>query len=56
MTLIVMINFKLLFLIYRHGQAWQDFRSKVQQVLLQPKIAKLYMKPIEETADAFIER
>lgn len=41
---------------YRHGENWQNFRSKVQQVLLQPRVAKQYIKPIEETAMAFLER
>uniref|UniRef100_A0A8D9A7N3 Probable cytochrome P450 301a1, mitochondrial n=1 Tax=Cacopsylla melanoneura TaxID=428564 RepID=A0A8D9A7N3_9HEMI len=39
-----------------HGQQWYDFRSKVQQPMLQPRVAKLYVKPIEETAVAFVDR
>ncbi|KAI5738726.1 hypothetical protein M8J77_010467 [Diaphorina citri] len=39
-----------------HGQQWYDFRSKVQQPMLQPRVAKLYVTPIEETAIAFVER
>ncbi|XP_046666276.1 probable cytochrome P450 301a1, mitochondrial isoform X1 [Homalodisca vitripennis] len=39
-----------------HGEQWYRFRSKVQQPMLQPRTAKLYIQPIEETAEAFIER
>lgn len=39
-----------------HGQQWYDFRSKVQQPMLQPRVAKLYVRPIEETAIAFVQR
>uniref|UniRef100_A0A1B6CMB7 Cytochrome P450 n=1 Tax=Clastoptera arizonana TaxID=38151 RepID=A0A1B6CMB7_9HEMI len=39
-----------------HGEKWYNFRSKVQQPMLQPRTAKLYTQPIEETACAFVER
>ncbi|XP_069679419.1 probable cytochrome P450 301a1, mitochondrial [Periplaneta americana] len=39
-----------------HGEKWYNFRTKVQQAMLQPRTAKLYIKPIEETAVAFVER
>ncbi|KAF2902389.1 hypothetical protein ILUMI_03786 [Ignelater luminosus] len=39
-----------------HGENWQNFRSKVNQIMLQPRVAKMYIKPIENTADAFVER
>nr|UZE89914.1 cytochrome P450 CYP301B1 [Chrysoperla zastrowi sillemi] len=39
-----------------HGKNWHNFRTKVQQSMLQPRIAKLYIKPIEDTANAFVER
>ncbi|PSN38977.1 putative cytochrome P450 301a1 [Blattella germanica] len=40
----------------QHGESWYNFRTKVQQPMLQPRTAKLYVKPIEETAKAFINR
>lgn len=40
----------------RHGESWLKFRSKVQQPLLQPRVAKLYCKGIEETAQLFVSR
>ncbi|KAK6626345.1 hypothetical protein RUM43_006656 [Polyplax serrata] len=39
-----------------HGQNWYNFRTKVQQPMLQPRTAKLYVNTIEETAEAFIQR
>ncbi|BES90256.1 cytochrome P450 [Nesidiocoris tenuis] len=39
-----------------HGEKWHKFRSKVQQSMLQPKTAKMYISPISETADEFVER
>ncbi|CAB3359763.1 Hypothetical predicted protein [Cloeon dipterum] len=39
-----------------HGENWYNFRTKVQQPMLQPRTAKLYVRPIEETADAFVNR
>ncbi|XP_014260193.1 probable cytochrome P450 49a1 [Cimex lectularius] len=43
-------------LIATHGEKWNIFRSKVQQQMLQPRIAKLYIGQIEETADEFVQR
>jgi cytochrome P450 family 49 subfamily A len=43
-------------IIDRHGENWYKFRTKVQQTMLQPRTAKLYVKPIEETANAFVKR
>jgi len=40
----------------RHGEKWYKFRTRVQQIMLQPRTAKLYVKPIEETATAFVKR
>jgi hypothetical protein len=40
----------------RHGENWHNFRTRVQQAMLQPRTAKLYVKPIEETAMAFVRR
>ncbi|KAJ9592494.1 hypothetical protein L9F63_015910 [Diploptera punctata] len=39
-----------------HGKSWYSFRTKVQQAMLQPRIVKLYVKPIEDTAKAFTQR
>ncbi|XP_067000510.2 probable cytochrome P450 49a1 [Anabrus simplex] len=39
-----------------HGEKWHTFRTKVQQAMLQPRTAKLYIKSIEETATAFVNR
>ncbi|XP_065211300.1 probable cytochrome P450 301a1, mitochondrial [Planococcus citri] len=39
-----------------HGQKWLEFRSKVQQPVLQPRIVKLYVREIEVTANSFISR
>lgn len=42
--------------INRHGENWLKFRTKVQQPILQPQIAKLYINVIEETAELFVSR
>nr|AIW79956.1 cytochrome P450 CYP301B1 [Nilaparvata lugens] len=39
-----------------HGENWYKFRRKVQQPLMQPKTAQLYIPSIEESADTFVER
>ncbi|KAI4463906.1 cytochrome p450 [Holotrichia oblita] len=39
-----------------HGEKWQKFRSKVNKVMLQPKITKTYIKPIETIAMEFVQR
>ncbi|XP_067001952.2 probable cytochrome P450 49a1 [Anabrus simplex] len=38
------------------GKAWQDFRTKVNQPMLQPRNKKLYAGPIDGLAKEFIER
>lgn len=40
----------------RHGEKWQNFRSKVNKILLQPKVAKMYAKTIEDAAEEFVQR
>ena len=40
----------------RHGPKWLEFRTRVQQVMLQPRTAKLYVGAIQGTADSFIRR
>lgn len=44
------------FLCFRHGQKWYEFRTKVQQPMLQPRTAKFYIGTIEDTATAFVNR
>ncbi|XP_076231363.1 putative cytochrome P450 49a1 [Calliopsis andreniformis] len=39
-----------------HGENWYNFRSKVQQVMLQPRTARMYIGAIEETSLAFLQR
>ncbi|KAK9497405.1 hypothetical protein O3M35_004117 [Rhynocoris fuscipes] len=39
-----------------HGKMWEEFRAKVQHIMLQPKTSKFYVKPIELIADEFVER
>lgn len=40
----------------RHGESWYNFRSKVQQVMLQPRTARMYISAIEEASLAFLRR
>ncbi|XP_019874439.1 probable cytochrome P450 49a1 [Aethina tumida] len=39
-----------------HGENWQSFRSKVNQIMLQPRIAKMYIKAIESTSQELVNR
>ncbi|OXU24592.1 hypothetical protein TSAR_011043 [Trichomalopsis sarcophagae] len=39
-----------------HGEGWYNFRSKVQQVMLQPRTARMYIGTIDEASQAFLER
>ncbi|XP_053995884.1 probable cytochrome P450 49a1 isoform X2 [Hylaeus anthracinus] len=39
-----------------HGEEWYNFRSKVQQVMLQPRTARMYISAIEEASLAFLQR
>ncbi|CAB3359762.1 Hypothetical predicted protein [Cloeon dipterum] len=39
-----------------HGEPWREFRTKVQKPILQPKIVKQYIKPIEDVTNDFIDR
>lgn len=41
---------------FRHGEKWYEFRSKVQQPMLQPRTAKFYIGAIEDTATSFVNR
>ncbi|XP_058806914.1 probable cytochrome P450 49a1 isoform X2 [Phymastichus coffea] len=39
-----------------HGEGWYNFRSKVQQVMLQPRTARMYIGSIEQASQAFLDR
>ncbi|XP_066154571.1 probable cytochrome P450 49a1 isoform X2 [Euwallacea fornicatus] len=39
-----------------HGESWQKFRSKVNQIMLQPRSAKMYSSVIAATAEEFVHR
>nr|AVL92818.1 CYP450 [Locusta migratoria] len=39
-----------------HGEDWQAFRSRVQQPMLQPRTARLYVAPIQEAAQDLVRR
>ncbi|XP_066257197.1 probable cytochrome P450 49a1 isoform X2 [Euwallacea similis] len=39
-----------------HGENWQKFRSKVNQIMLQPRSAKMYADVIAATAEEFVHR
>ncbi|XP_060530941.1 probable cytochrome P450 301a1, mitochondrial [Cylas formicarius] len=39
-----------------HGENWQKFRSKVNQIMLQPKSAKMYAPAISKASQEFVER
>lgn len=38
------------------GEEWQQFRSKVNQPMMQPRSTKLYVEPIDDVAQDFITR
>jgi len=38
------------------GEEWQNFRSKVNQTMMQHRSTKLYMGPIDAVASDFIKR
>ncbi|KAL3288378.1 hypothetical protein HHI36_002826 [Cryptolaemus montrouzieri] len=39
-----------------HGPKWDEFRKKVQQVLLPPSAAKVYIEPLDIIANDFLKR
>jgi hypothetical protein len=45
-----------MFLYHRHGTQWDEFRSKVQQVMLQSGAAKKYVGPLNQVASDFMTR
>lgn len=40
----------------RHGEAWKEFRTRVQKPVLQPQTVKKYITPIEVVTGDFIKR
>lgn len=40
----------------RQGQEWGDFRSKVNQIMMQPRNAKLYIPGIDEVSRDFMTK
>ena len=41
---------------YSQGEEWQNFRSKVNRTMMQPRSTKLYVGPIDTVASDFIKR
>lgn len=41
---------------HRHGEAWREFRSRVQRPCLQPKTVRTYIGPIEDVTNCFLQR
>lgn len=39
-----------------HGKEWQDFRTAVNQVMMQPRNIGQYVEPIENVSQEFVER
>lgn len=43
-------------LLYRHGEPWRLFRTKVQKPILQLQTVRKYIEPIEVVTEDFINR
>lgn len=41
--------------VLRQGESWQKLRTIANPVMLQPKIVRLYVRPVDEIAQEFIE-
>ncbi|KAG8238624.1 hypothetical protein J437_LFUL018542, partial [Ladona fulva] len=39
-----------------NGEEWKKFRTKINPPMMQPKVVKMYLRPILEVVDEFIER
>jgi hypothetical protein len=48
-TIVVKISFS-------QGETWQKFRSKVNQIMMQPRSTKLYVGPIDSVANDLVKR
>lgn len=40
----------------RQGKEWQEFRTAVNQVMMQPRNTKQYVEPIDRVTQEFIDR
>ena len=43
-------------LLFRHGEPWKEFRTRVQKPVLQPQTVRKYITPIEVVTRDFIKR
>lgn len=43
-------------LVPEQGEKWYDFRTKVNQFMLQPRIAKMYVPALDEIAIEFVQQ
>lgn len=43
-------------LLSEHGEKWLEVRSKVNPVMLQPKIVKMYIEKVDQVAMEFLEK
>lgn len=43
-------------LLSEHGEKWLDVRSKVNPVMLQPKIVKMYVEKVDQVAKEFLNK
>lgn len=41
-------------LLSEHGEKWLDVRSKVNPVMLQPRVVKMYVSKVDQIADEFL--
>lgn len=42
--------------IFSQGKDWYVFRNKVNAIMMQPKVIKQYITPIDNIANEFVER
>lgn len=42
--------------IFRHGEPWREFRTRVQKPVLQLHTVRKYTEPIENVTNYFIQR
>ncbi|CAG0884942.1 unnamed protein product, partial [Darwinula stevensoni] len=53
---VIPLSERFLEFVLKNGEEWYKIRSRVQQSMLKPKSALLYLKPMEEVAEEFVER
>lgn len=44
------------YVLFRHGEPWREFRSRVQKPVLQLSTVRRYMQPLEEITNEFLIR